>query len=66
MTVTLSGKSVTFPPGSFLQATKDGEAALIAALLEAISGSQRVADLFAGLGTFALATGASYAAEALA
>ena len=64
VTVTLSGKRVTFPPDSFLQATKDGEAALIAALLEALSGSQRVADLFAGLGTFALATGASYAAEA--
>jgi SAM-dependent methyltransferases related to tRNA (uracil-5-)-methyltransferase len=63
-TVTLSGTSVTFPVGSFLQATTDGEAALIAAVREATSGCPRIADLFAGLGTFALATSASAAAEA--
>jgi 23S rRNA (uracil1939-C5)-methyltransferase len=63
-TVTVFGLSVSFPPGSFLQATVDGEAALITAVKEAISGSQRAADLFAGLGTFSLAVGAGYAAEA--
>ena len=62
--VTLSGKSVSFPPGSFLQATEDGEAALVAAVGEAIGEAKQTADLFAGLGTFALSTGASYAAEA--
>jgi 23S rRNA (uracil1939-C5)-methyltransferase len=36
----------------------------VEAVREATAGSQRVADLFAGLGTFALATGAAYAAEA--
>ena len=54
-TVTLSGVSVALPVGAFLQATREGEAALIAAVIEAIGGSPRTADLFAGLGTFALA-----------
>jgi 23S rRNA (uracil1939-C5)-methyltransferase len=63
-TVTLSGKLVSFPPGGFLQATEDGEAALAQAVKEAIGEAKRTADLFAGLGTFALAMKASYAAEA--
>jgi 23S rRNA (uracil1939-C5)-methyltransferase len=63
-TVTLSGVPVSFPTGGFLQATADGEAALVGSVQNAISGSQRVADLFAGLGTFALAARAVYAAEA--
>jgi len=61
---TLSGSRVAFPAGSFLQATEDGEAELVACVQEAIAGAPKTADLFAGLGTFALATGASYAAEA--
>jgi 23S rRNA (uracil1939-C5)-methyltransferase len=63
-TVILSGKRVAFPIGGFLQATKDGEAALVASVLEVVEGARGSADLFAGLGTFALAMGASYAAEA--
>jgi 23S rRNA (uracil1939-C5)-methyltransferase len=63
-TVTLSGVAVGFPVGSFLQATADGEAALIDAVREATVESTRIADLFAGLGTFALAVRAAYAAEA--
>jgi 23S rRNA (uracil1939-C5)-methyltransferase len=62
--VILSGVPVAFPPGAFLQATEDGEAALVGAAQEAIAGATSVADLFAGLGTFALATHAAYAAEA--
>jgi 23S rRNA (uracil1939-C5)-methyltransferase len=62
--VTLSGVRVGFPQGAFLQATEDGEAELILSVQEAVSGVAAVADLFAGLGTFALATGATYAAEA--
>lgn len=61
-TITLSGVAVVFPVGSFLQATADGEAALVACVREAVEG--RIVDLFSGLGTFALAVGASYAAEA--
>ena len=63
-TVTLSGVAVAFPVSSFLQATDDGEAVLVEAVCEAVSGERRIADLFAGLGTFALATRATYAAEA--
>ena len=64
VTITLSGKTVGFPPGSFLQATEDGERALIDSVIEAIGEKKQVADLFSGLGTFALATRATYAAEA--
>jgi len=63
-TVTLSGIPVAFPTGSFLQATEDGEKALIECVREAIGSSSNIADLFAGLGTFALATRAVFAAEA--
>lgn len=63
VTVTLSGQAVAFPVGGFLQATGDGEAALVENVREAIHNG-RTADLFAGLGTFALATSAAYAAEA--
>ena len=65
VTVTLSGTPVVLPTGSFLQATRDGEAALVEAVREAIGGASRSADLFAGLGTFALAVdGQVTAAEA--
>jgi 23S rRNA (uracil1939-C5)-methyltransferase len=62
--VSLSGAAVGFPVGGFLQATQDGEAALVASVRDAVEGSKAIADLFAGLGTFALALRASYAAEA--
>jgi len=42
------------PPGAFLQATREGEAALLAGVREAVNGAARLADLFAGCGTFAL------------
>jgi 23S rRNA (uracil1939-C5)-methyltransferase len=63
-TITLSGTAVGIAPGAFLQASEDGEAALIEAVREAVAGEARAADLFAGLGTFALAVRATYAAEA--
>ena len=64
-TVTLSGAPVPLPVGAFLQATEDGEAALVAAVQEVTSAAKTAADLFAGLGTFALAVpGKVYAAEA--
>ena len=55
VTVSLSGVSVPFPSGSFLQATADGEAALADAAREWLDGAATVADLFSGLGTFAFA-----------
>ncbi|WP_170376488.1 class I SAM-dependent RNA methyltransferase [Ruegeria atlantica] len=48
------GAGVVPPPGAFLQATKDGEQALLQAVLQAIQGAKRIADLFAGSGTFSL------------
>ena len=64
-TVTLGGMAVHFPVGAFLQAAEDGEAALVEAVREATLGANRIADLFAGLGTFALSLdGQVTAAEA--
>lgn len=45
---------VPLPPGAFLQATEEGERALLAAIREAVGEARRIADLFCGLGTFAL------------
>lgn len=50
----MGGVPVALPPAPFLQATRAGEAALVAAVGEAVGGVTRVADLFCGLGTFAL------------
>ncbi|EPX82463.1 class I SAM-dependent RNA methyltransferase [Salipiger mucosus] len=46
--------TVVPPPGAFLQATPQGEAALLAEVLKITEGATRVVDLFAGCGTFAL------------
>lgn len=45
---------VTPPPGAFLQATAEGEAALLAETESILQDASRIADLFAGCGTFAL------------
>ncbi len=50
----LGPATVTPPPGAFLQATQDGEAALSAAVKEIVGRAHRVVDLFAGSGTFSL------------
>lgn len=42
------------PPGAFLQATQAGEDTLGQLVGKAASGAKRIADLFAGIGTFAL------------
>jgi len=53
VTITLSGRPVGMPPGGFLQATQDGEDALVADAKAWIGDAVSVADLFSGLGTFA-------------
>lgn len=55
VTISLSGVPVPFPPGNFLQATPEGEAALVAAVQEIAGDAGTIADLFAGLGTFTFA-----------
>jgi 23S rRNA (uracil1939-C5)-methyltransferase len=65
VTITLGGVAVPLPVAAFLQATKDGEGALIEAVRAATSGAATIADLFAGLGTFTFALpGKVYAGEA--
>ena len=60
-TTTMSGTTLRPPPGVFLQATAEGQQAIIAAVLDGmpgkITGKTRVAELYAGCGTltFALA-----------
>lgn len=55
--VKMSGAlAVELPPGAFLQPSAEGEAALAAAVTEAVAATPpgaRIADLFAGCGTFA-------------
>jgi 23S rRNA (uracil1939-C5)-methyltransferase len=50
--VTLGGVTVKLPPHAFLQATRAGEAALQARVLELTAKTKTIADLFCGLGTF--------------
>ena len=42
------------PAGAFLQATREGEAALVSAVMDATKGAKKVIDLFSGAGTFTL------------
>lgn len=64
---------VELPPGAFLQATPEAEAAMQAACVRAVEGATRAADLFSGLGSFTLpmaehapVTAADAAGEAIA
>lgn len=51
--LTFGRTTVVPPPGAFVQPSKEGETALAAAVLEAVpEGTRRVADLFAGCGSF--------------
>ncbi|NWG91309.1 MAG: class I SAM-dependent RNA methyltransferase [Parvularculaceae bacterium] len=52
--VRFDGLAVTPPAGSFLQASREGEAALIGLVKEALAESRKIADLFSGCGAFAL------------
>lgn len=53
-TITMGTARVVLPPGAFLQATQAGEAALAALVLQHCASAKSVADLFAGVGPFAL------------
>jgi 23S rRNA (uracil1939-C5)-methyltransferase len=50
----MGGASVPLPPGAFLQATAQGEATLSRLVLDCCREADQIADLFAGVGTFAL------------
>ena len=53
-TIQIGRTQVALPPGAFLQATQAGEEALARLVLEHAGGAKRIADLFCGIGTFAL------------
>jgi 23S rRNA (uracil1939-C5)-methyltransferase len=63
-TLRIGKATVTLPPAAFLQATVAGEATLAQLALAACAGAKSVADLFCGIGPFALrlAEGARVAA----
>ena len=51
-TVRFGRATVPLPPGGFLQAAPEAEAAMAGLAVEAIEGVRKVADLFCGAGTF--------------
>ena len=53
-TLRMGKATVHLPPSVFLQATAEGEAVLARLVLDACAGAANVADLFAGIGPFAL------------
>lgn len=53
-TLRIGTASVPLPPAAFLQATEEGEAVLSRLVLSSCAGAATVADLFAGIGPFAL------------
>jgi 23S rRNA (uracil1939-C5)-methyltransferase len=46
--------SVRLPPGAFLQAVAEAEAAMAAFVADALAGARAIADLYCGVGAFAL------------
>lgn len=52
--VRIGRAAVALPPGAFLQAVAAAEAAMAAFVAEALSGAARIADLYCGVGAFAL------------
>lgn len=53
-TITMGRAQVPLPVGSFLQATEAAENALADLVIAAVAGAKQVADLFCGIGPFAL------------
>ena len=54
-----AGVAVALPPGAFLQPSLAGERVLSEAVADALAGRKRVADLYAGCGTFTFALAAN-------
>jgi 23S rRNA (uracil1939-C5)-methyltransferase len=53
-TIRIGRASLVLPPGAFLQATQEGEAVLARLVAEHVEKARSVADLFSGVGPFAL------------
>lgn len=52
--IRLDGEEIELPPGAFLQPSREGEKWLQEATLTALAKSKKIADLYSGIGTFAL------------
>lgn len=63
--VIVGGTAIDLPPDCFLQATPEAEAALTDAVGGAVGAATRIADLFAGIGTFAFALAAQARIDAV-
>ena len=63
--LTMGRAILVLPPGGFLQATALGEETIAGLVIAAIGKARRVADLFAGVGTFALRLAATSAVHAV-
>jgi 23S rRNA (uracil1939-C5)-methyltransferase len=63
--VVFSGVAVDLPDNAFLQASAEAEAVLVAEVLAATGDAHRVADLYAGLGTFSFALAGRAAVHAV-
>jgi 23S rRNA (uracil1939-C5)-methyltransferase len=53
--INLAGVEVELPPGAFLQASAEAEAAMTNIAMDALGKARKAADLFCGLGTFSFA-----------
>src|SRR5262245_9308355 len=62
--VELSGVAVKLPPGAFLQASGEAETVMAELVREGVGDARRIADLFAGLGTFTFALARQAAVDA--
>lgn len=62
--VDLSGARMRLPAGAFLQASREAESALVELVSEGVGAVKRVADLFAGVGTFTFALAQTAAVDA--
>ncbi|MBW7850461.1 MAG: class I SAM-dependent RNA methyltransferase [Rhodospirillales bacterium] len=63
--VTMGGVAVEPPAGGFLQPSAEGERLLAGLVVEAVGGAPRVADLFAGCGSFTFPLAATAAVHAV-
>ncbi|MCP4330282.1 MAG: class I SAM-dependent RNA methyltransferase [Alphaproteobacteria bacterium] len=52
--ITAGRYTVAIPPGAFLQPTVEGEEKLVSLIAASLSDAQRIADLYAGCGTFSV------------
>lgn len=62
--IDLAGVSVRLPPGAFLQASGEAEAVMAGLVRDGVGDAKRIADLFAGLGTFTFALARQAAVDA--